>query len=126
MSRSRGLLAGFSCAAMLLGASVGASAQTSQPAALNAYNYALRCFAANTVTVSDARYNPNRQNDASLRQAARRAFDAAQVMGGRLGYSRDRIAADITRSGNVEGGQMLRDDAYFQRTRADCIRLGML
>jgi len=126
MTRSPGLLVGLSCTALLLCAPVAASAQVSQPAALNAYNYALRCFAANTVTVSDARYNPNRQNDASLRQAAQRAYNAAQVMGGRLGYSGDRIAADITRSGNVEGDRMLRDDAYFQRTRADCIRLGML
>lgn len=103
----------------------GVQAQQADPNQ-RAYSYALRCFTANTVAVGDPRYNPNHQNDVALREAARRAYNAAQAMSVRLGYSSDRVAADITRNGYVEGDKMLRDDGYFQRTRADCIRLGML
>lgn len=102
------------------------AAQDGMDAARNAYSYALRCFAANSVATSDKRYNPNGRNDAALKQGAYRAYNAAQVMGSRLGYSKSRIADDLTKSGNVEGTLMLRDDGYFQRARADCQKLGML
>lgn len=91
-----------------------------------AYEFAVRCYTVNTVSAGDRRYNPNGQNDASIQAAARRAFDAAQMMGQRLGDPVTRLEDDITRSGYVDGGQMLRDDAYFQRARANCSRLGML
>lgn len=91
-----------------------------------AYEFAVRCYTVNTVSAGDRRYNPNGQNDASIRAAARRAFDAAKTMGQRLGDPVTRLEDDITRSGYVDGGHMLRDDAYFQRARANCSRLGML
>lgn len=107
-------------------ASAQSTPRTSRDPNRVAYDFAVRCFTANTVSAGDGRYNPNGRNDASIRAAARRAFDAAQTMGQRLGYPATRVEDDITRSGYVEGGQMMRDDAYFQRTRAECSRLGML
>lgn len=103
-----------------------AAAEPNNAAKLNAYNFAVRCFAANGLSVGDKRYNPGGRNDAALREKAYRAYNTAQVMGGQLGYAKERIENDMRNAGNVESALMLRDDAYFQRTRADCGKLGML
>lgn len=103
-----------------------AIAEPSEAAKLNAYGFAVRCFAANGASVGDKRYNPNGKNDAVLREKAYSAYHTAQVMGGQLGYTKERIAEDLMKAANVESSLMLRDDGYFQRMRADCSKLGML
>lgn len=115
----------FGMAALSL-LSCAAAAEASETAKLKAYKFSLRCFTVNTVSTGDKRYNPNGQNDAQIKDAAYRSYNAAKTMGQQLGYSAARIESDVTQSGNVDGALMLRDDAYFQRARAECSKLGML
>ena len=104
-----------------------AFAATPAPAAnRKAYDYAIRCYVAGAVAVGDKRINPDGTLTASLKAASRRAFDAAHGMGKLLGLSRKRVSDDLDAYGRVETIAMVRDDAYFQKTRNDCTKLGLM
>lgn len=91
-----------------------------------AYDYAMRCFVAGTVAVSDKRVNVDATTDAAMRQAAKRAYDATYAMGKVLGYARSRVKNELDTVTAVEGRLMLRDEAFFARTRTQCVQLGMM
>jgi hypothetical protein len=104
-----------------------AIAATPAPAAnRKAYDYAIRCYVAGAVAVGDKRINPDGTLTVSLKAASRRAFDAAHGMGKLLGLSRKRVSDDLDAYGRVETIAMVRDDAYFQKTRNDCTKLGLM
>jgi hypothetical protein len=90
------------------------------------YDYAIRCYVAGAVAVDDKRINPDGTLTASLKGSSRRAFDAAHGMGKLLGLSRKRVSDDLDAYGRVETITMVRDDAYFQKTRNDCTKLGLM
>jgi hypothetical protein len=91
-----------------------------------AYDYAMRCFVAGTVAVSDKRVNIDAATDTAMRQAAKRAYDATYAMGKVLGYARSRVKSELDTVTAVEGRMMLRDEAFFERTRTQCVQLGMM
>lgn len=91
-----------------------------------AYDYAMRCFVAGTVAVSDKRLNIDATTDAAMRQAAKRAYNATYAMGKVLGYARSRVKSELDTVTAVEGRLMLRDEAFFARTRTQCVQLGMM
>lgn len=99
---------------------VTASAQASSPAARDpnrvAYDYAVRCFAAAPLARERGMASDN----------GIRAYDAAQTLGTRLGYSSQQTANDVKVRTNTELAAMLRDAAYLNRTLSDCQRLGLL
>jgi hypothetical protein len=104
-----------------------AIAATPAPAAnRKAYDYAIRCYVAGAVAVGDKRINPDGTLTVSLKASSRRAFDAAHGMGKLLGLSRKRVSDDLDAYGRVETIAMVRDDAYFQKTRNDCTKLGLM
>ncbi len=91
-----------------------------------AYDFTMRCFVAGTVAVSDKRINVDATTNAAMRQAAKRAYDATYAMGKVLGYARSRVKSELDTVTAVEGRLMLRDDAFFARTRTQCVQLGMM
>ena len=118
------------CAAVIFGMgflATNAIAATPAPDAnRKAYDYAIRCYVAGAVAVGDKRINPDGTLTASLKAASRRAFDTAHGMGKLLGLSRKRVSDDLDAYGRVETIAMVRDDAYFQKTRSDCTKLGLM
>lgn len=91
-----------------------------------AYDYAMRCFVAGTVAVSDKRLNIDAATNTAMRQAAKRAYDATYAMGKTLGYTRSRVKSELDTVTAVEGRLMLRDEAFLARTRTQCVQLGMM
>jgi hypothetical protein len=102
------------------------AAQPAPDANRKAYDYAMRCFVAGTVAVSDKRVNIDAATDTAMRQAAKRAYDATYAMGKVLGYARSRVKSELDTVTAVEGRMMLRDEAFFERTRTQCVQLGMM
>ncbi len=90
-----------------------------------AYLYALRCVAANSAAESRDDLNPGGRNKAIFDAAGQRAFDAVLKLGRLQGYDNARLNHDIDALGHAEIARMASDDAYFQRTRSDCIKLGL-
>jgi hypothetical protein len=91
-----------------------------------AYDFTIRCFVAGAVASSDKRFNPNGANKAALDASGKRAFDAAYIMGGKLGLSKQHISDDFDAYGRVYQRVFLKDDSSFLRTRSDCIKLGLM
>lgn len=92
----------------------------------SAYDYTLRCWAVAGYIASEPRVSRNPQAAAQAKASARRAFDAAHRMGAALGYSRAQITQDLDLWTRVEGALMLRNRAYFERSKADCEKLGLI
>lgn len=91
-----------------------------------AYDFTMLCFVAGTVAVSDKRINVDATTNAAMRQAAKRAYVATYAMGKTLGYARSRVKSELDTVTAVESRLMLRDDAFFARTRTQCVQLGMM
>ena len=91
-----------------------------------AYDYAMRCMVAGGVSQGDQRYNPKGRNSAAIKAGTRRAYDALYRMGGVLGITQADIAADFEAYSRLESRRMIGDDAYFQKTRAACQKLGLM
>jgi hypothetical protein len=91
-----------------------------------AYDLTIRCFVAGAVANSDKRFNPGGANKAALDAGGKRAFDAAYIMGGKLGLSKQHISDDFDAYGRVYQRAFLKDDASFLRMRSDCIKLGLM
>ncbi len=96
------------------------------PAQRIAYDYTLRCWAVAGYLITDPDVQRDQQASAQAEVSARRAFDAAHRMGGALGYSHAQITGDLDRWTRIEGALMLRNRAYFERTKADCQQLGLI
>ena len=94
----------------------GASAELSEPALRNAYVHAVRCFAV----------APLARERGMGRDNGIRAYDMAQALGARLGYSMQQTANDVRERTTTELAAMLRDAAYLDQTLNDCQRLGLL
>ena len=126
----RGVARGIARGVMLIGvgcaATAGIAATPAPDANRKAYDYALRCYVAGAVAVGDKRINPDGTLTASLKAGSKRAFDTAYGMGKILGYAKQRVSSDLDAYSRVETIIMVRDDAYFQKTRTDCAKLGLM
>ena len=91
-----------------------------------AYDFTIRCFVAGAVANSDKRFNLNGANKAALDAGGKRAFDAAYIMGGKLGLSKQHISGDFDAYSRVYQRAFLKNDASFLRTRAACVKLGLM
>jgi len=101
-------------------------AQSVQPDYGKAYGYALRCFVADGVAAPKPEDDPDGVTTKSVREYAHKAFDTAYFMGGKLGYSKDRVSADLDHAQNVELRLMVQNPNYFAQTRSDCVKLGLM
>lgn len=111
----------FGAALIVAALPVAAHAQDTDPNR-RAYGYALRCLATATGVISDPRSSAAQVTAA--RERSRRAFDAGVRMGRVLGLSGQRISDDMDASGRSYAALHVRDDTAFQRSRAECARLG--
>jgi hypothetical protein len=102
------------------------AAQSTQPDFGKAYSYALRCFVAGGVAAPKPEDDPDGLTTKSVREYAHKAFDAAYFTGGKLGYSKDRISADLDHAQNVELRLMVQNPNYFAQTKSDCVKLGLM
>ena len=120
----------LACCAVIIGigciATTAIAAPSAPDANRKAYDFTIRCFVAGAVATSDKRFNPNDTNKVSLDAGGKRAFDAAYVIGGKLGLSKQNISDDFDAYGRVYQRAFLKDDASFLRTRSDCIKLGLM
>ena len=91
-----------------------------------AYDYALRCFVAGGVAMPKPGADPSGELTRTTRERARKSFDAAYLLGEKLGYSETKIAADLDHAQAVEMRLMVGSPAYFASTKADCIKLGLM
>jgi len=107
---------GLLCASTLLGSPGPATAQGTEAANRNAYDYAVRCFA-----VAPLAKERGLQSDNGVR-----AYDMAQTLGARLGYSRQTTDSDVRLRSSRELTALLRDAAYLNKTLDDCRRLRLL
>lgn len=92
-------------------------AQLSDRANRNAYDYAVRCFAVAGI----AQERGMRRID-----NGERAYDMAQQLGARLGYSPQQTDNDLLARSRTETAAMRRDAAYLNRTLDECRRLRLL
>ncbi len=88
-----------------------------------AYEYALRCFAANAAAINRPDLT-NGRSAASLDATGKLAFDAALKLGRLQGYDNARLNRDIDQYGHAEVAQMAKNDAYLRQALADCAKLG--
>lgn len=109
------LLGGLSAIAVL-SASTPASAELSAKAYRNAYDYAVRCFA-----VAPLAKERGVKSDDGVK-----AYDTAQTLGAHLGYSVEQTDSDVRERASLELKTLVRDEAYLNKTLADCQRLKLL
>jgi len=98
---------------------IGSAASGQSAGQRSAYDYALKCWAV-------AGYIGNQDGANAPEASGRRAFDAAYKMGSILGYGNSQIKSDLDLTATVEGTAMLRNRDYFERSRSDCRKLGLL
>ena len=127
---NRGIARGVARGVMLIGvgciATAGIAATPAPDANRKAYDYALRCYVAGAVTASDKQLNPAGAKDAALDAASKRAFDAAYIMGDKLGLSKPHISADFDAYGRIYQRLYLKDQVSFAKARSDCTKLGLM
>lgn len=109
-------LLGGLCAVAVLGTSTSAAAELSEKAYRNAYDYAVRCFA----VIPLAKERGIRTDDGV------KAYDLAQTLGARLGYSVKQTDSDVRERSSGELKALVRDEAYLNKTLSDCQRLKLL
>lgn len=81
-----------------------------------AYDYAVRCFAV----------APLARERGMSRDRGERAYDMAQTLGARLGYSTQQTDSDVRARAGTELAALVRDANYLNRTLSDCTRLNLL
>ena len=91
------------------------------------YNYSLRCFVAGSVLVAQLKRNGE---DADAVEAAdrgaRTAYDAAFQVGGKLGFTKRRVTADLDSFQRTEQRRLILESGYMDATRADCAKLNFM
>lgn len=90
------------------------------------YMFGLRCYVANAVAASDERYNGDGSRSAQFKANGEKAFNVIWTMGRAIGNSDALIEEDIDSYQNLYRDTFLRDDAFFQRTRYECGRVGLM
>lgn len=117
----------FSVIAMALAISAqSAGAQDADRGVRSAYDYALRCFVAGGVALPKPADDPDGTVTKAVRDHARKAFDTAYFMGGKLGYSKTQISADLDHAQAVELRLLVQNPGYFEQTKNDCVSLGLM
>jgi hypothetical protein len=92
----------------------------------SAYLLGIKCYIANGVAVSDPRYNADGSQSAKLKAKAKQSYNVIYFMGRALGTSDALIAEDIESYSRLMPPAFFRDDAFFQRTRGECVKLGLM
>jgi hypothetical protein len=92
----------------------------------SAYLLGIKCYIANGVAQSDPRYNADGSQSAKMTAKAKQSYNVIYFMGRALGTSDALIVEDIESYSRLMPPAFLRDDAFFQRTRAECIKLGFM
>ena len=105
-----------------------APALSAQTASENAsgYDWAMRCFVAGAAAMPKPSEDPDGSITEATRARARRAFDVIYLLGGKLGYSDQKISADLDRMQVVEMRMMVQSKAYFEQSKANCVKLGLM
>jgi hypothetical protein len=90
------------------------------------YMLGVKCYVANGVAVSDKRYNPDGSKTAAFRDKASRSYNVIYNVGSTVSYPKALIDEDVESFQRMMPAAFLKDDAYFQRTRAECIKVGLM
>jgi len=91
-----------------------------------AYLLGIKCYIANGVATSDARYNADGSHSDQFQANAKKSYDFIWYMGRQIGKSDALIQEDIDSYQTMMPGAFLRDDAIFQRVRYECHRVGLM
>lgn len=91
-----------------------------------AYAAARKCFLANIHAGGIRRDAGDEAGARRYEEGARASYDAARVAALTLGYSEDRLEADIRRTREQELAPLVRDTAYFRSAVATCRTLGLM
>jgi hypothetical protein len=92
----------------------------------NLYLFGIKCYVANAVSITDQRYNRAGANSDTFRAMARKSYDIIWQLGPLIGKSEDLINEDIDSYQKLLSETYLRDDAFFQRVRYECGRIGLM
>ena len=92
----------------------------------HAYDAALRCYVANGEVYSAFKRNGDTANAALFDKKAHTAYDLAYSYGGMLGFSRQKIAADLQEATDTELPKLIADSSYLTSTAKDCKYWGMM
>lgn len=92
----------------------------------SAYLLGIKCYIANSVAVSDPRYNADGSQSAKLKAKAKQSYNVIYFMGRVLGNSDALITEDIESYSQLMPPVFLRDDAFFQRTQGECVKLVLM
>jgi len=97
------------------------------PANRMAYEAAIKCFIINGVATGERQRAGDKAKATSHEAAARRSFDLATQLGGRLGLSGTRINQDMSLAQTVELPRFTASDlTYYREVAATCKALGLL
>lgn len=102
------------------------AAPVAKPDYKAAYNYALKCFVAGGISIPKAENDPDGSETARINALARKSYDAVYFMGKKLGYVEKRISADLDHAQGMESRLMIQNSDYYERAKANCVRLGLM
>lgn len=127
----RRLASSFSMVVALSAFSASAAAGQTQQASrstllADTYVASLKCFVANVHARGIRRDAGDEAGAARYETGTRASFEAAQAVASTLGYSDERMRADITRTRERELATMVRDPGYFRSAVAACRTLGLM
>jgi hypothetical protein len=114
------------CIGCLATTAVAASPALDAKGQKSAYLLGIKCYIANSVAVSDPRYNADGSQSAKMTAKAKQSYNVIYFMGRALGTSDALIAEDIESYSRLMPPAFFRDDAFFQRTRGECVKLGLM
>jgi len=92
----------------------------------NLYMFGIKCYVANAASMTDQRYNRAGENSATFRAMGKKSYDIIWQLGPQIGKSDDLINEDIDSYQKLLSETYLRDDAFFQRVRYECGRIGLM
>ena len=112
---------------LLVSLAVPATAQTADQDTLQTtYNLSFKCYVANQVASGDSRYNADGSHTDTFARGRDNAYRVIWQLGRALGRSDALIEEDFSSYERMYRARFGRDDAYFQRARSDCQRIGLM
>ena len=109
---------------------LGVAAQTAPPASVRgnqlAYDATMKCFIANGAASGERGDAGDAEAASRYERAARRSFDLAVQLGGKLGFSGGRINQDFGLAQARELPKLVADPAYNRSVAATCKALGLM
>jgi len=90
-----------------------------------AYRSAIKCFVAEGSIAGRKKDAGDTAQQAKYEAMARQSFDIAKALGGKLGYSGNRISQDFGLTQTEELPQLVGDSAHLNRVMSMCAALGL-